>query len=438
MPAKRLTDGFLRTLTWDSAVRTLDRERKARRADGAPPPQPPRQITYIDTLERGLSLVLVMSYGGTKRFRVLTYNDNSQPQSFGLGTYPRMSLKQAKDAAWAYFENPDKFKARTEVGTFKDVAEGWFKRHVEKRGLLSADEIRRQLDKYVYPRWSNTKFLDIRRNNVNDLLDRIEDDSGAAQADAVLATLRGIMTWHQSRHEDYVSPIVKGMRRKQAKARERTLNENEIRRVWEAAGECGTFGALLKFALLTAQRREKITAMRWDDVVDGVWTIRTEEREKGTAGVIRLPQLALDVIAEQANRRLAGNPYVFPGSLRGRRRVSKPGLPTFNSFSKAKAALDAKLQDLPHWTVHDLRRTARSLMSEAGVQSDIAERVLGHAIPGVKGVYDRHHYYEEKADALGRLATLVASIVTPPPDNVVALAASRRAARKRKAAGKAA
>jgi integrase len=63
------------------------------------------------------------------------------------------------------------------------------------------------------------------------------------------------------------------------------------------------------------------------------------------------------------------------------------------------------------WRLHDLRRTARSLMSRAGVSSDIAERVLGHVIPGVAGVYDRHNYVPEKRDALNTLSGLMLTIV---------------------------
>ena len=68
---------------------------------------------------------------------------------------------------------------------------------------------------------------------------------------------------------------------------------------------------------------------------------------------------------------------------------------------------------MPHWTLHDLRRTARSLMSRAGVPADTAERVLGHVIPGVRSVYDRHSYAAEKREALEKLAALVERIVTP-------------------------
>jgi integrase len=433
MPAKGL-DAFVRNLTWDKAVRTVEREHRARndqrRANGEPekPLKPPRQITYLNYIERGLSLMLIVSYGGTMRFRALTYRDG-QPHYWKLGTYPQMSVRDARAKAQEYFKDPNKIEAKAAVGTFKEVAENWFKRHVEKQGLISAPEIRRQLNVYIYPKWANTKFDEIRRGTVAKLLDDIEEEHTPAMADYILATLRSIMTWHQSRDENYVSLIVKGMRRNKAKkARERILTDNELRRVWQAAGECGTFGAWLKFALLTAQRKEKIKTMRWDDIADDEWTIRTEQREKGTAGVLRLPQLALDVIEDQRQRRIAGNPYVFAGSLRGRRRASakKPGLPTFNSFSKAKADLDTKLSDLPDWTLHDLRRTARSLMSRAGVPSDHAERVLGHAIAGVEGVYDRHRYFDEKAEALNRLAHEVENIISPPPANVVALPKRKR------------
>jgi integrase len=137
--------------------------------------------------------------------------------------------------------------------------------------------------------------------------------------------------------------------------------------------------------------------------------------------------VALDVIAAQP--RAGSNPYIFAGSLRGRRPkqdTPKDKLPTgpasFNSFSQRKAELDEKLADMPHWTLHDLRRTARSLMAEAGVAENVAERVLGHALPGVRGVYNRYDYADEKADALQRLAAKIETIVHPPSGNVVPFA----------------
>jgi hypothetical protein len=82
---------------------------------------------------------------------------------------------------------------------------------------------------------------------------------------------------------------------------------------------------------------------------------------------------------------------------------------------------------MPGWTIHDLRRTARSLLSRVGVSRDHAERVLGHVIGGVEGVYDRHAYFDEKAAALDMLAKLIDRIVNPPEaTNVVPLKATER------------
>ena len=91
-----------------------------------------------------------------------------------------------------------------------------------------------------------------------------------------------------------------------------------------------------------------------------------------------------------------------------------------------KAAIDKAAPGLAPWRVHDLRRTARSLMSRAEVRPDIAERVLGHAIRGVGRVYDRHEYLNEKRAALEQLAALIDSIVNPPPANVAPLRRARR------------
>jgi hypothetical protein len=90
-----------------------------------------------------------------------------------------------------------------------------------------------------------------------------------------------------------------------------------------------------------------------------------------------------------------------------------------NGFSRAKRQFD-KACGVDEWTLHDLRRCARSLMSRCGVLSEHAERTLGHALPGVQGIYNRYEFFAEKSDALARLAALIDSIVNPR-DNVTPL-----------------
>src|SRR5258708_34713149 len=85
----------------------------------------------------------------------------------------------------------------------------------------------------------------------------------------------------------------------------------------------------------------------------------------------------------------------------------------------------AKVEPLPNWTLHDLRRTSKTLMARASVRPDISERVLGHVIAGVEGTYDRHSYADEKRDALEKLAAMIERILNPLPANVETLGEHR-------------
>jgi integrase len=215
----------------------------------------------------------------------------------------------------------------------------------------------------------------------------------------VLTTLRSIAGWLHKRDDSYTPPFARGMRRASREGRARILNDDEIKRVWSVADKVYPIGPLAQLLLLTAQRRQKLCALKWDDIQAGVWIIRTAPGEKGNAGTLRLPQLALDIL--QAQPRFHDQPYVFASRFGGPWDVS----------SKLKRRLN-DLSGVTGWTLHDLRRTARSLMSRAGVPSEVAERVLGHSIRGVAGVYDRHSYETEKAEALTKLADLIKQITS--------------------------
>jgi integrase len=208
-----------------------------------------------------------------------------------------------------------------------------------------------------------------------------------------------MMNWYQSRNDDFTSPIVRGMNRYSIKdhQRDRWLGDAEVKALWTACADIGTFGSLVQLLLLTGQRRTKVQTMRWDDMVDGVWTIASEKREKTNAGRIRLPQLALDILAAQP--RIAGNPHVFAG------RGGRP----FDAFMVRKGELDETLEFAAPWVLHDLRRTARKLMTRAKVRPDVAELALGHSIKGIQATYDEPQEYGPMVDdAIQRVADEVA------------------------------
>jgi integrase len=304
--------------------------------------------------------------------------------------------------------------------TLQALSDAWLQHYVVKRGLRTQDEIERKLTKYVLPRIGKRTFVDLKRSDIAKLLDAIAEHHGERQADAVYTVLMSIAHWHASR-SDYVVTYDNIQQHSEAPARERVLDHTELRAIWHLASEpdAGPFGAIVRLALLTGQRRDKIISMRHshiengvrrpkvDDRVvreqtyDGVWHIPSAPREKGNGGDLVLPRIACDIIAAQP--RLTNNDYVFPARGGGHT----------NNLHLGKAAIDAKLpEDFAPWRVHDLRRTCRTLMSEAGVDRDIAERVLGHRVGNkVEGIYNRFAYIHEKGAALAALAQHIEVIV---------------------------
>lgn len=299
---------------------------------------------------------------------------------------------------------------RGKATTVSELLDEFLERYVNKRELRSADEYKRIFNGDVKPAIGNIALKALRRSDIVRLLDKIEDRGSPVMADRVLAHLRAALNWHATRDDQFIPPIVKGMARRQGNSRTRVLTDAEIRALWSAAdkAEPRVFGALLKFLLFTAARRDEAARATWDEIdAKGLWVVPEERYKTGITHDLPLPIVAQELIGELPKL----GTYIF----------TTGGKKPFSGFSKSKADLDTRMLEklkkhdpkahLDPWRIHDLRRTARSLMSRAGVQPDIAERVLGHAIPGVRGVYDRHAYVEEKREALKSLSAVIMKIV---------------------------
>jgi len=160
------------------------------------------------------------------------------------------------------------------------------------------------------------------------------------------------------------------------RARKRFLTDEELRDVWRAldtANVPACYPAYVRTLLLSAQRRDEVARMSWPEVESHAWIIPAERYKTNNENVVPVTHAIAKLVGK---RQKTG--FVFS--------TTGGDLP-FSGFSKSKRALDKAIAELrkrekrkpmPHWTLHDLRRTARSLMSRAGVPADIAERVLGH------------------------------------------------------------
>jgi integrase len=322
-------------------------------------------------------------------------------------------VSQGRDPANARKAEVEKAE-RARADTLRSVVEEYLVR--ERKRLRTIDQRERIFERLVYPiLGSGRQIGSIKRKDVIRLLDHIEDNHGQRMADYALACLSRLFNWHAVRDDEFTSPIVRGMRRQNAKqhARTRVLSDDELRRVWAAASAEGPFPAYVKFLLLTSARRSEAAAMTWAELDGADWILPAARNKTGVDLVRPLSKAVQAILAEQP--RIEGCPYVF----------SSDGRNALGGFTERKQKFDAALPPMPHWTLHDLRRTARSLMSRAGVSPDHAERCLGHVIGGVRETYDRHAYHTEKKKAFEALAAQIKRIVNPPQGDVVPLRGRR-------------
>jgi integrase len=283
--------------------------------------------------------------------------------------------------------------------TLRAITESYFRR--EGKRIRTMEERRRTLERLVLPSLGGRPIDDIGRSDIVRMLDKIEDTNGPVMADRTLAYLRKVMNWHATRSDTFRSPIVRGMARTKPveRARDRILSDDEIRRIWRATERPGPFSAMVRFLLYSAARKGEAWRMTRGELTGRDWLIPAARHKSKREFLLPLSKQALAVLdAIPAIGRKDG--YIF--TLDGERAIA--------GFSKFKSRLDRE-SGVRDWGLHDLRRTSRSLMSRAGVPADHAERAIGHVIPGVRQVYDRHSFKKEKQAALEALAKEIAAII---------------------------
>jgi integrase len=356
---------------------------------------------------------LMVTQGGHRSF-VYQYRTGNQSRRM---TFPfKLGLdkarKEARKALGGVAAGGDPLRERRKAAaeaenTLQSICEEYLRR--EGKRLRSRKTIDSALKRLVYPRLGSRQIESILRSDIVRLLDKVEDERGPVIADRVLSYIRAIMNWHACRSDTFHTPIVRNMARTKPKerARERVLNDDELRAIWRAAERFpGPFGYFVRYILLTAARRTEAARMADGELSNGDWIIPAARYKTKADHIIPLSQAAKDFLTTVP--RVEGVEWIFTSG-------TKP----IRGFQKYKFAFDNAC-GVTDWVLHDLRRTSRSLLSRAGINADIAERCLGHAIPGVRATYDRHAYHAEKKQAFEALAVQIERIVNPC-DNVIPL-----------------
>ena len=349
-----------------------------------------------------------VSVGGTKTW-FLMYRHCGRRRRLTLGRSNILTaaaarkLAQRKLAEVATGKDPGaERRAAREAESFAELAALYMEKHA-RPNKRSWREDQKMLDNDLLPVWRHRKAAEITRRDVNAILDTIADRGAAIRANRVRALLSKIFNFAISRDIVEHNPVHGVMRPGEENPRDRVLSEREIEVLWrELDKEPVKIASIFKLALLTAQRKNEVLGMTWDevDLDNGWWVIPGPRAKNGLAHRVPLECQALEVLHKLKDEE-SDPVFVFRGGKRG----------------QAIANLQKRMRELRHRTAiedfkfHDLRRTAASHMTGLGIPRLVVSKILNHAEQGVTAVYDRHSYDSEKRDALSRWDGRVAEIV---------------------------
>ena len=349
---------------------------------------------------------LILRVGTRRRTWYYRYHAGGSYHRKPLGHFPSVELGEARDAARKLIERVDSGappppaephpRATLTLGALLDRYEALRIREGKKVKTLpeAMRLIRRALAPYLTLPAAEFSKADLRAARDTP----VEADAVFA-GNRMLAYLGPMMRW--AAQEDLIpTNFVGDIRKAPEQERSRVLSRKEIAAIWKACGDLGpytgakTYGRMVRFLLLTAQRRGEAASLRHGDIIDGRWK-QVENKASRPHGLV-LPPLVLSLVGQGGAR-----DYVFAG------RTGK-----LKGFAPLKRALD-RASGVTDWRIHDLRRTAATNMQDLGIPNHIVQAVLNHAIPGVGGVYLQAELEQYKAEALATWAAALAKIVGP-------------------------
>jgi integrase len=394
------------------------------------------RIEYWDAALPGFGLRVTEK--GAKSWTVL-YRLNGQHRRATLGSYPTLSLADARDRAREMLReigkgnDPAGIKIearRREAQLFEAIAAEFVERHCKpnNRGWRRQEH---DLQQVFLPLWRSRPIKSITRADILEVLDNIADRTSPQRATRYLALIKKLFNWCAERGYIEASPAANIKPPGKTNSRDRVLSDIELRLVWRCCEAAGwPFGDLFRLLILTAQRLGEVSTMCWHDIdlETATWTVPAAIAKNGVANEVPLSPAATDILMHLPP--LGRRGFVFPALNGSANPVS--------GFSKAKARLDkdiaaalaeADQPPMQQWRLHDLRRTAASRMAQLGVAPHVIEKVLNHisgSLAGVAGIYNRYGYTREKRQALELWAEHIRRVVDSPQH----IGAGRRSRRR--------
>jgi integrase len=383
----------------------------------------PREKPYTVTDGRGLYVEVFPTGGIAWRYR---YRLTGKYEKLTLGKYPALTLKNARlkrdEAAQAVAlgQSPAKKKQLAKVAgpqnaTVAEFAERFF-HDIQQRDRKDTKMPRRYLDKDILPYIGAKPVKEITAEDVRSVVWRKKDQGFDAAAGQVRGLLKRMLDYAVTCGLLVHNPVAALPMRHvyRAAARERALTPAEIQlflRSAQASHIRRQFKVALQLILMTLVRKSELMLAQWKAVHldDTEWHIPEENSKTGKPHIVYLSKQAV-MLFKELKVLASTSVWVLPG----RGTLTKPF-----AHNAINSALKTALQDqeIPAFTIHDLRRTASTLLHEEGWSSDVVEKALNHTIGGVRGVYNRAEYAEQRKEMLQFWADYIDGLA--PASNLV-------------------
>ncbi|QLZ15608.1 tyrosine-type recombinase/integrase [Escherichia coli] len=381
----------------------------------------PQDKLYKVSDRDGLYVAVLTS--GTVSFRY-DYRINGRRETLVIGQYGRdgISLAEAREeliAAKKLLKAGQSPAAAKRDGIKKIRGAETFAVHTDSymKHVILADSTRAMkqavIDRDILPVLGNKMMAEINTSMVRDLCDRIVERGGRATAVQAREIISSVYRHANDRGHGLFNPAadIKPSSIAIFKPRERTLTPEEIGlffRTLDAIGAMGTMKMALKLVLITMVRKGEFTNATWDEIdfKKWTWTIPSDRMKGSRAHVIYLPKQAQDILVG-LQMCAGGSEYLVPGRYNFRKPLSNAALNSL--IDRTVKIINEDGEHIQGFTVHDMRRTASTLLHEAGYPSDWIEKALAHEQKGVRAVYNKAEYARQRAYMLQQWADMIDS-----------------------------
>lgn len=371
----------------------------------------------INGLADGGGLTFTLSKAGTASW-VLRYTMDGKRKELTIGKYPAISLKDAREMAakerTRIAKGIDVAKAKqekkresAEVYGFELIALNWWQAEVATSDTKHKNISKNTLARHVFPVFGNHDIRTIKHKQIDGLLAGIVAKGAPTVANDVLNYLKRIFKYAVRKNlipsniiADYTARDAGGTEKK----RSRYLSQEELAALFTAMKNTPNFGRqnaiAVNLLLMLCVRKMELLSAKWSDfnLEQGLWLLNADNKT-GKELAIPLSEQAVTLLHE-LKVFSCGSPYLFPARLI--RQGQRFGHVSPDTLNLALTRLE--LGDIDHFTVHDMRRTARTHLSILGVHSDIAERALNHTIKGMEANYNQYQFLRERKEALDKWA----------------------------------